>query len=146
MDGVTYKPKNVVATFLDQYGETRVIHRSQGSGNKGLRVMKNGSTPVELLNRAAARLLGRAIKARRQSLGLSLEDLGVKAGLKSGNHKQYVWSIENAMRDKGVRLGTLYAIAAALDCEPGDLMPSGEEVRRVARVASKTITALAPHD
>jgi len=60
---------------------------------------------------------------------------------RSGHYvpKEYMWSIENAVRDNGVRIGTLFAIARALGCEVGDLLPNVSDVSQSAAVFDETI-------
>jgi hypothetical protein len=45
-----------------------------------------------------------------------------------------MWEIENGVRKEGVRFGTLYAIAIALDVEVSDLIPTRAEVVELAPV------------
>ena len=127
--------------FLDQYGEKRIIHNPRG---RGLRLKKHDDTISHVLNRAAGGMIGARIKARRLAAGLTLDELLTKAGLVAGpgQGKARMWEIENAGQNsptrknkQGVRFGTLYALAIALECEPFDLMPTAKEVAAVANVA-----------
>lgn len=129
--------------FVDQYGDKRTIYRQAGDA---LRVKKKDDTVSHVLNRAAAELTGDRIKARRVSMGLTLDELLVKAGLAAGagQGKQRMHEIETAGRHhktgigrqtKGMRFGTLYALAIALECEAADLLPSAKEVSDRAGVA-----------
>lgn len=123
--------REVVAEFVDRYGERRSIRRRKG---KGLSVERVRVTPVHALNRAAGVLMGARIRAARERAGLTLEQLCVRAGLIAANPKQRMYEIERGHRQEGVRLGTLYALALALDAPVGDLLPTPEEVQREAGV------------
>lgn len=114
----------IVAEFENRFGEKRVIHQTR----HGLKVKRQGSTVVHKLNRTAAPLVGQRIKAARLAAGLTLAELCEKAGLASATPKSRMWEIENNVRKEGMRLGTLYAIAAALDVSICTLMPRVEEV------------------
>lgn len=126
--------------FIDQYGEERVIYRQSG---KALRVKKKQDTVSHILNRSAGILMGQRIKALRIERGYTLDALLVKAGLAAGagQGKQRMFEIENAgvgaarRQKQGIRFGTLYALAIALECDVAELMPSAAEVARHAGVA-----------
>jgi len=126
-----YRHGEIVGVFEDKFGEEKTVHRPKG---RRLRVLKNLDTPVLRMNRVAAELIGQLIRERRISAGLTLEELGERAGLSSLTKKQYVWGIEHATRGQGVRIGTLYAIARILKCEVGDLLPSVDTVARQSDV------------
>lgn len=140
MTKFAYKPENVITTFVDKYGDTRTIHRPRGSS---LRVCNDSDTPVLLMNRAAAYLLGKKVRARRLTLGLTQKQLCELAGFVDVNPKQRIYGIETAKRGGGVRLGTLFALAHALRCEPQDILPTTDEVLSAAGVGEKTKTGLA---
>lgn len=131
-----YLPANPIAEFEDKYGDRKIIHKPKG---RSLRVWKDSETPALLMNRAVAVLLGNRIKAARERAGLTMEELGLRAGLASATPKQYVWGIENAVRGEGVRLGTLYVIAKALNVRVGDLLPEVGEAAEMAGVETKQI-------
>jgi transcriptional regulator with XRE-family HTH domain len=128
--------------FVDQYGDTRTIYRQSGNA---LRVKKKSDTVSHVLNRVAAEVMGDRIKARRIAAGLTLDGLLQKAGLAAGagQGKARMYEIETASRHRngtgrqaqGVRFGTLYALAIALECEVSDLLPSAREVAERAGVA-----------
>lgn len=126
--------------FVDQYGDERIIHRNRG---QALRIKKREDSVCHILNREAAKIIGRKIRERRQAAGMTLDELLAKAGLAAapGQGKQRMWTIENAGKGRaranlqGVRFGTLYAIAIALECEPWELMPSASEIADRAGVA-----------
>lgn len=128
--------------FVDQYGENRTIYRQKGNA---LRVKKRDDTVSHILNRVAAEMMGERIKQKRIERGLTLDELLTKAGLAAGpgQGKQRMWEIENAGRNRarphsnfqGVRFGTLYALAIALECEAAELMPTAKEVADRAGVA-----------
>lgn len=142
---VSYEPHNPVASFIDAYGDERVIHRPKG---KGLRVYQGLTTVPLKLNRAIASLLGERVRERRLSLGLTLQQVAIRAGMATGgNPKSVMHAIESAgkagRRTEGVRLGTLFALAHALECSPADLLPSMDEAATLAGVADTEFKALA---
>lgn len=140
LPGVRYKPQHPVASYTDAYGEERVIHAPKGG--RRLSVAKNSDTPVARMNRAAAILLGQRLRERRLAMGLTMQEVGERAGLRNANQKAYVNSLEKATRAEGMRLGTLYALASALECDPADLMPARSEVMRGAGVRPVSATTL----
>lgn len=140
-----YQPINPIATFTDEYGEERVIHRPHG--NRHLRVYQGLNTVPLRLNYALAKMLGKNIRARRLELGLTLQQVALRAGLHNGgNPKNYMHNIEAAgnpgRRNHAIRLGTLYAIAFALECTPADLMPSSEAVFEEAGIGPNDFVGL----
>lgn len=139
----TYKAKNVIAEFQNELGETRIVHRPKGRNVGSLRILKQSDSASHRLNRAAAVLIGARIKAARLSRGMTLEQLGERAGLKGNPVKVYMFSIEKAARREGIRFGTLYAIALALDCSIDELMPPTKEVRQAANVDFRESVTLA---
>jgi DNA-binding Xre family transcriptional regulator len=136
---ISLTPKNPVASYVDQYGDLQVIHRSKG---RRLSVFKGGDTPALRMNRAASILIGQKIKAMRLQKKMSQKNLCLKAGLANVNPKQYIHAIESATRMAGCKTGTLYAIAYALDCEVSDLIPTVREVLEYANMTESTVTAL----
>lgn len=139
MEGVRQQPRNPIATFVDNYGEARIIHRLKG---RRLSVFNGPGTPVQLMNRATAILMGKRIRARRKALGLSAKELVQRAGFVDVNPKQRVYAIETAGREQGIKLGTLYALAHALECSPCDLLPPLEEVMKAAGVQQTEIRTI----
>lgn len=126
----------VVAEFVDQHGERRVVHKRKGTA---LRIKSLADTPALRLNRAAAVIIGGRIRQRRLASGLSLADLCIKAGLPAASPKARMREIEVGHRKEGMRIGTLYAIAGALNCEVSDLMPGVRELRAAAGVEERQI-------
>lgn len=133
------EPVNPVAEFVDNYGETRVIHRKRG---RRLSVFNGGDTPVLRMNRAAAILSGGLIKQKRIERGLTARELCLRAGFVDVNPKQRIYALENATREQGVRLGTLYALAHALECDVSDLLPSLPDVLKLAGVRVQELKGL----
>ena len=122
---------HIEAKVVDQFGDERVVHRVKG---RRLSVKRQGNTPVHALNRAVAVALGHRIRQAREAAGLSLAELCERAGLASASPKQRMYEIERGHRRDGMRLGTLYAIAIALDMAPAELLPSPAEVSVAAGV------------
>lgn len=135
---VDYKPKNPVASYVDVYGETRIIHKPKG---RRLSVFCGGNTVALRMNRASAILIGKKIKEIRLKKGISQRTLCVRAGLQNVNPKQYIHAIENATRQAGSRMGTLYAIAYALECEVYEIVPTINEVMNAGEIRN-TIQSL----
>ena len=117
------KSHSIVATFEDKYGDTRTVHR----GKNGLAIKRQVRTPALVLNRPIAKLIGQKIRKKRLECNLTMEELGKMAGMTS-DAKSRIWTIENAKRGEGLRMGTLYALAISLKVEAIDLMPTNKEV------------------
>lgn len=113
---------DVVAKYTDKYGDERIIHQAKN----GLQRFRGNTTTSAGLTVIVGALIGEKIRARRQAKCMTLKALGSKAGL-AGNPKDRIWEIECGIRGGGIRFGTLYAIAMALECTPQDLMPSIDE-------------------
>jgi transcriptional regulator with XRE-family HTH domain len=69
-------------------------------------------------------LLGKRIREVRESRGISQEDFALEAGLA----RSYYSGIERGRRN--VAALNLIRIAAALNCEVGELFPRVKELRR----------------
>ena len=67
------------------------------------------------------RAFGAAVRARRQELGLSQEDLADASSL----DRTYIGGVERGERN--VSLINIYRIASALNIHPGDLFSSGRD-------------------
>lgn len=63
-----------------------------------------------------AKQFGKNVRFRREALGISQEELGYRAGL----HRTYIGSVERGERN--VSLVNICKLAAALECEPADLL------------------------
>ena len=138
-----YQPKNVVAEFVNELGERRIIHRPKGKSAGSLRILNPSNSPALRLNRAAAKLIGARIREARLAAGMTLEELGTRAGLKGNPVKNYVFAIERGARQEGIRFGTLYAIALGLNVSVSELMPSAQDVSEAAGVGVKLVEAVA---
>ena len=62
------------------------------------------------------KIVGRNVRRLRLSVGLSQEELAVRAGL----HRTYVSSIERGQRN--ISIENVFALARALGCRPQDLL------------------------
>lgn len=117
---------NIVATFQDKFGEERKIHNTR----HGMTVKRRADTHCQVLGKAISRYAGERIKAIRQSKDMTMEELGLRAGLATGsNLKQRVYEIEHNLRSVGMRFGTVYQIAIALEVEVTELLPTTETVK-----------------
>ena len=127
-----------IAKFENSYGEEKIIHLTAS----GLAVKRDSSTVSVELNKKIAQLVSAKIKELRLSKGMTMVQLHDKAGLSSSTPKSRMWEIENASAKRGLRMGTLYAIAIALEVSPGDILPSIEDVLQGAVVEKVTETTL----
>lgn len=126
---------NEVATYTDRYGDERTIHRTR----HGLKVKRQGQTPILALNPAVAELVGARIRELRLERGWTLEELATRCGITSGHPKSRMWAIENSGRGEGIRFGTLYTLAIALGVEATDLLPTVEQVTGAADVTDEPV-------
>ncbi len=67
---------------------------------------------------------------------MTLAELCEKAGIVSTTPKQRMWEIENSVRHQALRIGTIYALAIALDIEVSELLPTKEVVAQKANVGA----------
>lgn len=128
-----------LATFEDKYGDIRTVHRKP---NGRIAVKRETKTTILAFNQEIGQLIGARIKAKRTEQGLTLKELGVKAGITDGDVKNRVWEIENCIRGQAMRMGTLVAFAWALGCEPGDLFPPVDEIMAACGVSAKPVCML----
>jgi transcriptional regulator with XRE-family HTH domain len=70
------------------------------------------------MSSAEVRAFGREVHRRRVALGMSLDTLGLEAGLTPN----YLSSIERGERPRGVSLDAAFKLAKALDAELSDLL------------------------
>lgn len=127
-----------VATYEDRFGEERVIHKTR----HGLKVKRTNTTPILKLNQTIGKMIGERIREHRKAQGLTLEELAVRIGIASGWPKHRMWEIENATRNEGLRLGTLYAVALGLGVGVDELMPPAEDVAKAANVSYIAVPSL----
>ena len=132
------RKEEIITEFVDQYGDKRIVHR----GKRGVISIKNRqSTVVHQLNRVAAVETGRRIRSRREAAGMTLEELCGRSGLvANASPKARMWEIENCIRQQGMRLGTIYAIALALCVPVHELLPSADEVANLAGVKTVSLS------
>jgi transcriptional regulator with XRE-family HTH domain len=71
-----------------------------------------------MMNEEAQVLFGAELRRRRESLGMTLEELAARAGLTPN----YVGTIEMGKRDPS--LSTIVELAKGLDISPGEFFPS----------------------
>jgi transcriptional regulator with XRE-family HTH domain len=135
-------PSGETRVFKDKWGDQRVLVKRRGPATQW-QLQRERVTPVLALNRVIGRLIGLKIREVRQAKGLSLSQLCIRAGLSSANPKNRMREIEMGERQEGVRLGTLYAIASALGCSPGSLLPDVKTVMEEAGVTLETQTIAA---
>lgn len=120
-----------VGEFTDEYGETRVVRRLR----KGkLAVARQRTLPALALTKVIGQYVGQRIRELRLERKITMNDLADRAGLQGG--KQRIHWIENSM-DNGVRIGTVYALAYALDLQPADLLPTMEWAMTEAGVVNE---------
>lgn len=126
----SHVPAGELIPFTDKWGEQRHIYKHH---NGTLHVRNTRQTVSRHLNQIVARMMGARIKAKRLERGFSLEELCLRAGLASQTPKSRMWEIENAIRKEGVQMGTLHALAIALECPIYDLLPSARTSARLAQ-------------
>lgn len=127
------KPR-IIAEFIDEYEEKRVVHRNR---HGQIRMKRTRETVGEALSNAAGSLAGANIRRLRKERGLTMVELARRAGLTPT--KQRMYEIEKS-QSAGVRLGTIYALAGALGVSIGDILPTVPEVFKVAEVKQQRIT------
>ena len=130
-----HRKANIVASFQDKYEEERHI---QLTGRKRLTIARDATT-TERMNDVIAPIIGRNIRAKRRASGMTMQELAIRANLKAAWPKQRMKEIEENTRGTGIKMGTLYAIAYALDCDPQDLMPDIHDVAKLARVEIRQV-------
>ena len=118
----------VLVEFEDRFGEKQIIHR--GSGSR-LQIRRKEPTVALALAKSVGAHIGQRIKDERLKAGMSMPSLANRSGLRGG--KQVIYSIEQGL-NVGVRIGTLYALAVALNVSPFSLMPSVSVVMESAGV------------
>ena len=127
----------VLAEFTDHFGDRQVIHRDKGGI---LKIRRNAPTVVLAMTKTVGAFAGKRIREERLKAGITGLQLAERAGLKGG--KEAIYAIETAL-NTGVRLGTLYAIAAALNVSPFSLLPPVEMVIHEAGVQIQQAERLA---
>ena len=128
------------AEYIDRYGDTRRIRKSK---NGVLQVQRQRSTVPITLTNIVGPMVGQRIRDARQKAGYSLAELCMRAGIVSATPKQRMYEIEIGVRTEGIRFGTLYALAIALNVSPASLMPTVEEVMAKAETV-QTLTDMLP--
>ncbi len=105
--------KEIVATFEDRYGEKRHIHNTR----HGLTLKRRQDTACQILSKMISGYVGERVKALRLKKEMTRQELCTRAGIShSGNGKERIYAIENNSRSCGVRFGTVYQLAIALEC------------------------------
>lgn len=121
-----------IGIFTDEYGEERVVRRLR----KGkVAVARQRTRPAIALTKSIGEYVGQRVREERLKRHLTANDLAEMAGLTGG--KQRIFWIENCM-DNGVRIGTVYALAYALDLQPQDLLPPLDWALEAAGVVNES--------
>lgn len=128
----------IVAEFINEYEEKRVIHRDP-RGRLCLR--RNRELPAQALSKAVSSYAGAKIRDERRAQGISLEELAKRAGLTPT--KQRMREIEVNQRSSGMRIGTLYCLARALGKQPWDFLPDTDAAFESAGVRNQSRKSLA---
>lgn len=117
------RPYIKIADFTNKYEEQKtIVKRPNGS----MAILRE-RTKVDIYSSKAGRVMGRKIRALRKEQGLTLEELTEKSGLKSTTPKSRMWEIERGSNG-GLKFGTVYCLAEALNCTIHDLIPTREEI------------------
>lgn len=133
----TIPPENLIIT--DRYGDEVTVRKTR----RGYQVQRESLTPSLALTKAVAVLIGQRVKALRLKRGWSLSELCTRADIRTTTPKQRMWEIENSHRREGINIGTVYALALALEVDVTELFPSVEEVRGVAATTTVKQTVVA---
>ena len=137
--------KEVKPVFVDKSGRVREMHNTR----HGWRIKQGVNTIPRMLQRGVTHLMGPKIRETRRAVGIGPTELAQTMGYKFQDCKQRIYEIEKGRcgnGDHGIKLGTLYAIAAALGVEVGVLLPSVKEVMAESGVVLKpmSVERLAP--
>lgn len=131
-------------TFVDKYSEKRQRRHTKKNGTK---VKREKDTLCQVFSKAISDYFGKKVKEIRIKKGISLRDLAFLSGIELGPHgKERIYAIENNTRDNGVRLGTIYSIALALDVPVSDLIPTKDEAAKLAGVRFVGVKTLVVED
>ncbi len=122
-----------VTTFISRTGEEKIIHRN----SRGRLAVKHEPSPILSLTNSIAPLIGQRIKEKRKEIGMTMAELGRRAGLTNHKPKNRIYEIEHGLRG-GIRLGTLYSIAMVLNIEPTGLLPPMKDVFKNSNVCLET--------
>lgn len=129
--------KDAKAVFLNKAGQPRELRKTR----HGWQIKKGVNTVPRMLSRGVAHLLGPKIRKVRRKVGMGPTELALRMGYTSYNiPKMRIYEIEKGRLGDGnhsIRLGTLYAIAAALGVEVAVLLPSVKEVMSESGVVMK---------
>lgn len=132
---------NIVASFEDKYGETRLIHANR----HGLCVKRRTDTPCQILSKAISGYVGERVRELRNARGMTAEELCLRAGLcTGGTAKHRIYEIEKNKRAIGVRFGTVYQLAIALEVEISALLPSVAHIQTITGAKLRVTTQFNP--
>lgn len=93
-----------------------------------------GNKISQRLSGAFREIIGPKIKARRKTLGMTLDELGKKCCFGHGSvSRERIRQIES-VEESAPNIGSIYAIFAALEIEPADVLPSVKEVLDGAKI------------
>ncbi|MCK5604025.1 helix-turn-helix transcriptional regulator [Candidatus Pacearchaeota archaeon] len=128
--------------FKNRLGETRVIKGTR----TGLRVERVGDTVQSILSPVIAKLLGKKIRKTRKEKGLTLKQVGDRAGFNFPKTRMFEIETAAAYRKDSnpqpIKMSTLYAIAYALKTTPQRLLPSMRNVMKESGIQEATLTRL----
>lgn len=136
------KRPQVIAEFINDFEEKAVVHRDA----RGRIRMKRTKEAVALaLSCEIGRIAGERIRAERKRQGLTMLALARRAGLTATKQRMREIECQSPART-GLRIGTIYALAWALEVDPSTLLPTLEEAMRGAGVGKlymgETLAAL----
>ncbi len=105
--------------------------------------MRDEQTNCQVLSKAISGYIGERVRAIRQRKEMTMQELGTRAGLVTGsNMKQRVYDIETNKQSRGIRFGTLYQLAIALEVEVTELIPTAETVKSLTGAKLSNVAAL----
>lgn len=119
-------------TRIGADGKERRMPRRELTKDESSRLAETNN---QRLSKAISGYIGQQIATYRTARGMTMDDLGRRAGLTTGrNFKQRVYEIEHNLRSVGIRFGTVYQIAIALEVDARDLMPSVKDAQAMTGI------------
>lgn len=109
-----------------------IVCRLKQGVEANLRTFQEAIMDVQLTDSDREKIraaFGDLVRARRQALGLSQEELAFRSGL----HRTYVGSVERGERN--LSLENIFVFASALQCDPKELIPTTSNKAASSRVS-----------
>lgn len=128
--------EGLTATLPNKYEpeKPRELHRTR----HGWQMKRQVTTHCQDLNNAVGEYFGKRVKEERKKRNWTMEEFCRRAGLVTATPKNRTYEIEHNTRKGSVKMGTLYAIAAAFGIEPAELLPPVAVAMQSAGVTEQT--------